>query len=52
MKARIQKTTLKDITEYIDQVYTRTDFFLMIRLNMDKIKLLKLEVNVNSICNM
>ncbi|XP_029660797.1 DNA-directed RNA polymerase III subunit RPC1 isoform X2 [Formica exsecta] len=51
VKARIQKTTLKDITEYIDQVYTRTDFFLMIRLNMDKIKLLKLEVNVNSICN-
>ncbi|XP_050462135.1 DNA-directed RNA polymerase III subunit RPC1 [Cataglyphis hispanica] len=51
VKARIQKTTLKDITEYIEQEYTHTDYFLMIKLNMDKIKLLKLEVNVNSICN-
>lgn len=52
VKARIQKTTLKDITEYIEQVYANTDYFLIIKLNMDKIKLLKLEVNVNSICNM
>ncbi|XP_072757329.1 DNA-directed RNA polymerase III subunit RPC1-like [Anoplolepis gracilipes] len=50
VKARIQKTTLKDVAEYIEQVYTREENYLRIKLNMDKIKLLKLEVNVNSIC--
>lgn len=50
MKARIQKTTLKDIAEYIEQVYKREEYFLKIKLNLNKIKLLKLEVSVNSIC--
>ncbi|XP_019885205.1 DNA-directed RNA polymerase III subunit RPC1 isoform X2 [Camponotus floridanus] len=50
VKARIQKTTLKEIVDCIEQVYTRGDYFLKIKLNMEKIKLLKLEVNVNSIC--
>ncbi|CAL1677654.1 unnamed protein product [Lasius platythorax] len=50
VKARIQKTTLKDVTEFIEQVYTRGDYLITIKLNMNKIKLLKLEVNVHSIC--
>lgn len=52
VKARIQKTTLKDIVKHIKQLYTRDDYFFEIKLNIEKIKLLKLEVNVNSICYM
>lgn len=52
VKARIQKTTLKDVTEFIEQIYMPQEYLILIKLNMDKIKILKLEVNVHSICYM
>ncbi|XP_011874550.1 PREDICTED: DNA-directed RNA polymerase III subunit RPC1 [Vollenhovia emeryi] len=50
VKARIEKTTLADVAKYIEELYTRDDHFLVINLDMDRIKMLKLEVDVNSIC--
>lgn len=40
---------LFQITTYIEEVYLRDDCFLMIRLNTERIKLLSLEVNAESI---
>lgn len=49
VKGRIEKTTLGEVTEYIEEVYLPDDCFLLIKLDVDRIKLLKLEVDVNSI---
>lgn len=50
MKARIEKTTLGDVSEYIEEIYLSDDHFLIIKLDIDRIKMLKLEVDVNSVC--
>lgn len=49
VKARIEKTTLGDVAEYIEEVYSRNNHFLIIKLDINKIKTLKLEVDVNCI---
>ncbi|XP_032666413.1 DNA-directed RNA polymerase III subunit RPC1 [Odontomachus brunneus] len=49
VKGRIEKTILRDVIEYIDEVCLQDDHFLLIKLNLDLIKSLKLEVDVNSI---
>ncbi|XP_035735078.1 DNA-directed RNA polymerase III subunit RPC1-like isoform X1 [Vespa mandarinia] len=49
VKGRIEKTTLGEVTQYIEEVYLPDDCFLLIKLDIDRIKLLKLEVDVNSI---
>ncbi|XP_034935802.1 DNA-directed RNA polymerase III subunit RPC1 [Chelonus insularis] len=49
VKGRIEKTTLGEVTEYIEEVYLPDDCFLLIKLDIDRIKLLKLEVDINSI---
>ncbi|XP_015123305.1 DNA-directed RNA polymerase III subunit RPC1 [Diachasma alloeum] len=49
VKGRIEKTTLGEVTEYIEEVYLPDDCFLLIKLDIDRIKLLKLEVDANSI---
>jgi len=46
VKARIEKTTLGDVIEYIEEIYSCNDHFLVIKLDIDKIKLLKLKVDV------
>lgn len=33
----------------MEEVYTRTDGYLIIKLDMDRIKLLQLEVDINTI---
>ena len=50
VKARIEKTTLGDVSEYIEEIYLSDDHFLIIKLDIDRIKMLKLEVDVNSVC--
>jgi len=50
VKARIEKTTLGDVIEYIEEIYSCNDHFLVIKLDIDRIKLLKLKVDVNSVC--
>lgn len=49
VKGRIEKTTLGEVTEYIEEVYLPDHCFLLIKLDVDRIKLLKLEVDANSI---
>ncbi|XP_052756487.1 DNA-directed RNA polymerase III subunit RPC1 isoform X2 [Galleria mellonella] len=49
VKGRIEKTTLGEITTYIDEVYLPNECFLLIRLDAERIRLLCLEVNVHSI---
>lgn len=49
VKGRIERTTLGEITTYIDDVYTKSECFLLIQLNYERINLLQLEVNAQSI---
>merc|ERR1712098_611408 len=49
VKGRIEKTTLGEISEYIEEVMLQDEVFLLIKLSVERIKLLKLEVNTESI---
>jgi len=49
VKGRIEKTTLGEICEYIEEVMLPDDVFILIKLHMDRIKLLKLEVSAETI---
>ncbi|KAK9732078.1 RNA polymerase Rpb1, domain 5 [Popillia japonica] len=49
VKGRIERTTLGEICEYIDDVYTKGECFLLVKLSFERIKLLQLEVNVDTI---
>lgn len=49
VKGRIEKTTLGEVTEYFEEVYLPDDCFILIKLDLERIRLLKLEVNVDSI---
>ncbi|KAK3608217.1 hypothetical protein CHS0354_039236 [Potamilus streckersoni] len=49
VKGRIEKTTLGEVSEYLEEVFLPDDCFILIKLDLDRIKLLKLEVNVYTI---
>lgn len=49
VKARIEKTTLGEVSEYIKQVFLPGDSFILIKLSFRRICLLQLEVTLNSI---
>ncbi|EFA01191.1 DNA-directed RNA polymerase III subunit RPC1 [Tribolium castaneum] len=49
VKARIERTTLGEVATFIDEIYTQYDCFLLIQLNYDRIKLLKLEINAETV---
>lgn len=49
VKGRIEKTILGEISEYIEEVYLPDDYFILVKLDIDRIRLLKLEVDANSI---
>lgn len=49
IKARIEKTTLGEVSSYIEEVYKPTDCFLVIKLDMDRIRVLGLEVNAETV---
>ncbi len=49
VKGRIEKTTLGEVTEYVEEVFLPDDCFLMIKLDLDRIRLLRLEVNAETI---
>ncbi len=51
VKGRIEKTTLGEISEYIEEVMLQDECFILIKLAMERIRLLKLEVNTESIQN-
>ncbi|KAI4470240.1 dna-directed rna polymerase [Holotrichia oblita] len=49
VKGRIERTILGEICEYIDDVYTKGECFLLVKLSYERIRLLQLEVNVDTI---
>lgn len=49
VKSRIEKTTLGEISEYIEQVFMPNDTFILVRLSPRRIRLLQLEVTMQSI---
>ncbi|XP_071829023.1 DNA-directed RNA polymerase III subunit RPC1-like [Apostichopus japonicus] len=50
VKARIEKTKLGEVSEFLEEVFLPDDCFILIKLDLDRIKLLKLEVSAESIC--
>jgi len=49
VKGRIEKTSLGEVSEYIEEVMLPDDCFLLVKLSMERIKLLKLEVSAETI---
>lgn len=49
VKSRIEKTTLGEISEYIEQVFLPDDTFILVKLSPRRIRLLQLEVTIESI---
>jgi len=49
VKGRIEKTSLGEVSEYIEEVLLPDECFLLVRLSVDRIRLLKLEVSAESI---
>ncbi|CAH1795117.1 unnamed protein product [Owenia fusiformis] len=49
VKGRIEKTTLGEVSEYMEEVFLPDDIFLLVKLDLERIRLLKLEVDAESI---
>uniref|UniRef100_A0A915ASZ0 DNA-directed RNA polymerase subunit n=2 Tax=Parascaris univalens TaxID=6257 RepID=A0A915ASZ0_PARUN len=49
VKARIEKTTLGEICEYIEEVYLPDDCFVLVKINAKRVRLLQLEITMGSI---
>ncbi|KAL5018248.1 hypothetical protein ScPMuIL_003970 [Solemya velum] len=49
VKGRIEITTLGEVSEYLEEVFLPDDCFMLVKLDLDRIRLLKLEVSVGSI---
>lgn len=49
VKGRLERTTLGEVCEYIEEVFVPDDSFILIKLDMDRIRLLHLEVDIDSI---
>lgn len=50
VKGRIEKTTLGEVSAFIEECYLPDECFILIKLDIERIRLLKLEVNAESIC--
>lgn len=49
VKARIDKTTLGEVSSFLEEVYRNDECFLLIKLDLDRIRVLGLAVNVDTI---
>ena len=49
VKGRIEKTTLGEVSEYIEEIFLPDTCFILVKLDIERIKLLKLEVTADSI---
>ena len=49
VKGRIEKTTLGEVSEYLEEVYKPDDCIILIKLDIERIRLLKLEVTAETI---
>lgn len=51
VKSRIEKTYLEEISQYIEEVFMANECCVLLKLDLDRIRLLKLEVSIDSICD-
>ncbi|XP_059158515.1 DNA-directed RNA polymerase III subunit RPC1-like [Physella acuta] len=51
VKGRIERTRLGEISEYLEEVYIPDDCFILVKLDLHRIRLLKLEVSPESIAS-
>lgn len=49
VKGRIEKTLLGEVSEYLEEVFLPDDCFILIKLDLDRIRLLQLEVNADTV---
>ncbi|XP_047127085.1 DNA-directed RNA polymerase III subunit RPC1 isoform X1 [Hydra vulgaris] len=49
VKGRVEKTTLGEVCEYIEEVFTPDACYLLIKIDSQRINLLKLEIDANAI---
>lgn len=49
VKGRIEKTLLGQVSEYLEEVFLPDECFVLIKLDLDRIRLLQLEVNVDTV---
>uniref|UniRef100_A0A4W3H8T6 DNA-directed RNA polymerase subunit n=1 Tax=Callorhinchus milii TaxID=7868 RepID=A0A4W3H8T6_CALMI len=49
VKGRIEKTLLGEISEYVEEVFLPDDCFILIKLSLERIRLLRLEVNAETV---
>lgn len=49
VKARIEKTTLGEVTSFLEVIYKSDDCFLLIKLDLERIRVLGLEINSETI---
>merc|ERR1712223_844653 len=49
VKGRIEKTSLGEVSEYIEEVFLPDTCFILVKLDVERIKLLKLEVSAETI---
>ncbi|CAF1214927.1 unnamed protein product [Adineta steineri] len=49
VKGRIEKTYLGQVSQYIEEVYESDSCYILIKLDLERIRLLKLEINAMSI---
>jgi DNA-directed RNA polymerase III subunit RPC1 len=49
VKGRIEKTLLGQVTKYLEEVYLPDDWFILVVLDLERISLLRLEVNIHTI---
>ncbi|GIY69608.1 DNA-directed RNA polymerase III subunit RPC1, partial [Caerostris darwini] len=50
VKGRVEKTLLGEVTEFFEEVFLPDSCFILVKLNLDRIRLLQLEVDADSIC--
>eukprot|EP00117_Sycon_ciliatum_P006945 scpid14118/ scgid10259/ DNA-directed RNA polymerase III subunit RPC1; DNA-directed RNA polymerase III largest subunit; DNA-directed RNA polymerase III subunit A; RNA polymerase III 155 kDa subunit; RNA polymerase III subunit C160 len=51
IKGRIEKTRLGEVTEFVEEVYLAQDCYVLIKLDLKRIRLLKLEVDINTVAS-
>jgi DNA-directed RNA polymerase III subunit RPC1 len=49
VKMRIEKTILGEICSYLEEVYRKDQCYIHVKLNRERIRLLKIEVDVNTV---
>ena len=49
VRGRVEKTVLSEVCKFMEEVYFEDNGFLAVQLDMDRVKLLQLGVDIDSI---